>query len=226
MMKKILFLLFAIPLISFIGCSSDDDNGNTDSNYHITISKAGSLQAILAERKLLEPTELIIEGNINDADFKVLKGLSTLSKLNLENVKVITPLNSIPESAFSNCVNLNEIQLPRDIINIGSYAFSGCKNIKSIEIPDKVVVIKTMAFIQCENLKKIILPISLKEIEYRAFFSCPVAVISRNPIPPVIDKSTFDNGQNIITVYVPKGCVGKYKTAPIWSWTKFNILEE
>ncbi|MBO5884740.1 MAG: leucine-rich repeat domain-containing protein, partial [Clostridia bacterium] len=81
---------------------------------------------------------------------------------------VIVPsgITTIPDQAFKDCVNLENIILPTSLRTIGEAAFSGCSNLKSIEIPEGVTTIKEETFRNCSSLTKIKIPTSLSSIEY------------------------------------------------------------
>lgn len=53
---------------------------------------------------------------------------------------------NIPESCFSGCVNLNEINLPESLVSIHKNAFKGCINIKELYLPKKLVYVDPDAF--------------------------------------------------------------------------------
>ena len=57
--------------------------------------------------------------------------------------------------AFSDCENLNVINLPDTIENINKCAFEGCRNLESVILPDSVKIIEWGAFMNCEKLKDI-----------------------------------------------------------------------
>lgn len=53
---------------------------------------------------------------------------------------------SIPPKAFSDCINLEHIELPETIETINSYAFAGCKSLKSFVSPVNLKKIQLCAF--------------------------------------------------------------------------------
>lgn len=64
-------------------------------------------------------------------------------------------VSNICESAFSNCVNLENIILPEQLRVIGWWTFNGCSNLKSIRIPLSVEEIGQSAFADCVALTNI-----------------------------------------------------------------------
>ena len=77
----------------------------------------------------------------------------------------------------------------------------GCTGLTSINIPNSVTEIGGWAFMGCTDLKKI---------------------YSFNPEPPVIAEDTFSSYDACL--FVPKGCVSKYKEAEYWK--NFKSIKE
>ena len=55
----------------------------------------------------------------------------------------------IGESAFSDCISLESIELPDSVTKIESKAFRSCTSLQSIEIPNSVTEIGFAAFVSC-----------------------------------------------------------------------------
>lgn len=66
-----------------------------------------------------------------------------------DNIKVIG------EYAFSNCVNLEKIDLPITITQIKDYAFNNCTSLKQILIPNNVNYLSQKSFNNCTSLESI-----------------------------------------------------------------------
>ncbi|MBR3883604.1 MAG: leucine-rich repeat domain-containing protein [Bacteroidaceae bacterium] len=79
---------------------------------------------------------------------------------------------SIDESAFQNCTNLKNVNLPNSITNIGEWAFANCTNLVSIKLPEGIEEIGEMTFAHCSSLNKINIPSSVKTIGHSAFAGC------------------------------------------------------
>ena len=114
-------------------------------------------------------------------------------------------VKSIPSCLAYYQTRLTTVTIPNSVISIGWYAFVGCTGLTSVTIPNSVTEIGDMAFEGCTGLKKI---------------------YSLNPVPPVIYEGTFETYHT--DLFVPKGCVSKYKTAEFWRNFKFigEIEEE
>ncbi len=77
---------------------------------------------------------------------------TTLKKVVLSN-----NLKEIGEAAFSKCINLESITIPKGVISIGKSAFLNCTGIVNIKLPTTVSSIESDAFSGCDNLKTIII---------------------------------------------------------------------
>lgn len=81
-------------------------------------------------------------------------------------------ITSIPDRAFSNCLNLTTVNLPEGIKEIGAAAFASCYSLAKIHLPDSVTYIGSSAFSSCTSLKSINIPNGVTQINYETFFGC------------------------------------------------------
>ncbi len=71
---------------------------------------------------------------------------STFGGSNLETITLPETIKIVPENAFRNCKNLNEVEFFGEYLEgIGQFAFSGCESLKNISIP-KNAKIDPLAF--------------------------------------------------------------------------------
>ena len=122
------------------------------------------------------------------------------------------------------------INIKKGTVSISDWAFEGCTGLTSVTIPNSVTTIGSSAFRGCTGLTSVTIGNSVTEIGVSAFYGCTglKTVYSLNPVPPVIkSESTFDSYDDT-NLFVPKGCVPKYKNAEYWRNFKFigEIEEE
>ena len=65
-------------------------------------------------------------------------------------------LTLIGNYSFSNCNNLETIELPHQLKEISSHSFEGCNKLKSITILSNISYIEEYSFLNCSNLECIL----------------------------------------------------------------------
>jgi len=153
--------------------------------------------------------EIIIPSSVEEIEDSVFYGCKNLKKAtilsesisdymfvgcrSLAEVNLGEGLKTIGERAFANCENLKEIKLPESLTTIGhdAFAYTGLEN---IIIPESVEYIENGAFKECENLKEVIFKNSNTIFEE---VHGPTGKVT------ITNAPTFDNSNNIATVYAP-----------------------
>lgn len=165
------------------------------------------------------------------------EGCTGLKSVIIANVEA--PLsNNIGSYAFAGCTELISISFPNSIRSISEHCFEGCIGLSSITIPNRVENIGEFAFYNC-NLNSITISNSVTYIGANAFDgeNSPIiqTIISLIEKPFRISGKTSGNGQkymgtfseetfNKAILYVPKGCLDKYKKTD--GWKDFAHIEE
>ena len=144
---------------------------------------------------------------------------------NLVSVSLPESLTSWDWGVFSQCHSLTSIQLPSKLNYIAYSAYWNCLGLVNIKIPESIERIVDTAFECCYRLKALSLPSKLTEIGDEAFRYCDdlESVVVKNPVPPTISGLTFSKCQGV-TLYVPKGCIGAYRSADNWRYFE-HIVE-
>ena len=134
-------------------------------------------------------------------------------------------VTSIGLCAFDSCTGLTSITIPNSVTSIGFCAFANCTGLTSITIPNSVTSIGVGAFYGCKNIETIVFGNNVDTIGGMAFSGC--SKIYKMTIyattVPTIEEYTFEGVSERVTLYVPKGCVEKYKANPYWG--VFNVVE-
>ena len=157
--------------------------------------------------------------------------VSAVNSLIPEKVIVDECTKTIDYSAFADCNNLYEIEIPQGVVNIGEKAFERLDNLKNIDIPDSVTNITTLAFYrcnglvsvqvpgsvtaikngtfrECNNLKKVILNEGVAKIEDSAFVFCSSLEQIKLPQSLMsIGSGAFDNCTSLISVELPDNAI-------------------
>ena len=157
--------------------------------------------------------------------------VSAVNSLIPEKVIVDECTKTIDYSAFADCNNLYEIEIPQGVVNIGEKAFERLDNLKNIDIPDSVTNITTLAFYrcnglvsvqvpgsvtaikngtfrECNNLKKVILGEGVAKIEGSAFVFCSSLEQIKLPQSLMsIGSGAFDNCTSLISVELPDNAI-------------------
>lgn len=110
----------------------------------------------------------------------------------------------IPDLAYFNNQDIQEIKIPEGITEIGKRAFSKCSNLKSITLPNTLTSIEESAFSDCVNLEEIVLPPNIKKINYRAFAGCRrLKKITLPESLTTIGWATFSGCENLEEITLP-----------------------
>lgn len=81
-------------------------------------------------------------------------------------------MTEIENDAFSGCIDLTSITMPRSVEIIGDDAFAGCTGLISVSIGDGVISIGDDAFYDCINLTSVLFGKSLETIGESSFSGC------------------------------------------------------
>ena len=115
-------------------------------------------------------------------------------------------IQTISASAFSGCISLKTVTIPRGITSIGLRAFAECGNLTSVEMADTLEKIGMQAFYNCAKLKNVTIPEGVTSIGKQAF-SCCAALISVTVPDSVtsIGESAFADCSSLKRVSIPNG---------------------
>ena len=137
------------------------------------VRQMGTLGTIINQTQKDTITTMIVLGEINKADFEVLR--TQIPQLRYLDLKDVTCEGAqIPNQAFNQNKNIVVIILPKSITKIGSYAFYGCTSLTgSLILPDGLKTIDDGAFSNCPGFTgSLNLPDGLTTIGGSAFSGC------------------------------------------------------
>lgn len=96
------------------------------------------------------------------------------ANMTLKNVVLGDFIQSIGADAFSDCVNLESVDMPKNLqgYEMGSGIFSCCLNLKRLELPKGLLEVPAGTFQYCASLEEVIIPDGCHTISYGAFQHC------------------------------------------------------
>lgn len=100
---------------------------------------------------------------------------------------VIMPdtVTTIGEHAFTDCINLQTVELSESLTHIGRFAFQGCSALAEIDFPESLTFIGVFAFDGCSSIQEIVLPSHIQTIEHCAFAGTQIESVT---IPSSVEK--------------------------------------
>ena len=114
------------------------------------------------------------------------------------------PVVGIKQHAFSQCRELEAVEIPETIRFIELCAFYNCTSLKSITLPQNVTSIGLSAFDNCTNLTSINIPAGVTEINDNTFYGCTsLKSITLPQNVTYIGKNAFRNCTNLTSINIP-----------------------
>ncbi|MCQ2387318.1 MAG: leucine-rich repeat domain-containing protein [Clostridia bacterium] len=95
----------------------------------------------------------------------------------------------IGNSAFEDCILLNNLIMAESVISIGDRAFENCSSLEKIEIPNNVVSVGECTFMNCISLKNVTIGDNVRYIGGSSFANC--VALQQFAIPKSITKIGF-----------------------------------
>jgi len=220
--RQLLFVMFM--LLGCLSIQAADDDLITK-QITVKLEQAGTLSDKIGSSKKYKLTNLKIVGEINGADFALIRDMAglhndrgKLSVLDLSEAKVVsggdtssyyyTYNDHIGGNTFANCVGLTSLTLPSGVTLIGYSAFEGCSGLTSLDIPSGVTEIGGSAFEGCSGLTSLDIPSGVTEIGRSAFSGCSglTSIYVYAGKLPKMGSDVFNGcDSKKCIVYVPKG---------------------
>ena len=151
--------------------------------------------------------------DIVDKKIIVHEGVQRIPECAFENFddieEVVLPdsVTCIERQAFSNCTNLKKINFPKYLFEIENGAFEFCTSLEEITIPQYMEYISEDVFCNCINLKKVNINGDIKCIMSGAFQNCKKLQEIKLPdsIENIMDYA-FYRCESIKEIHIPKNC--------------------
>ena len=218
--RQLLFVMFM--LLGCLSIQAADDDLITK-QITVKLEQAGTLSDKIGSSKKYKLTNLKIVGEINGADFALIRDMAglhndrgKLSVLDLSEAKVVsggdtssyyhTYNDYIGGNTFNNCVGLTSLTLPSGVTLIGYSAFEGCSGLTSLDIPSGVTSIGRSAFEGCSGLTSLDIPSGVTEIGESTFSGC--SGLTGLDIPSGVTEiggSAFEGCSGLTSLDIPSG---------------------
>ena len=179
----------------------------------VTLHEAGKLLETLGSDLYQSITSLIIRGPLNGTDILMIRRMTKLKRLDLENARIVaggapyyesytTTDNCIGERMFTSST-ISEIILPSTAKSIGRYSFSHSQ-ISRVKMFDSITTIGEFAFDNCTSLNDINLSNSLTRIEPCVFNNSGISKIYLHENITSLGYYAFGACANLKTIVIPK----------------------
>ena len=218
--RQLLFVMFM--LLGCLSIQAADDDLITK-QITVKLEQAGTLSDKIGSSKKYKLTNLKIVGEINGADFALIRDMAglhndrgKLSVLDLSEAKVVsggdtssyyyTYNDHIGGHTFANCVGLTSLTLPSGVTLIDYSAFEGCIGLTSLDIPSGVTKIGSSAFEGCSGLTSLDIPSGVTKIGESTFSGC--SGLTGLDIPSGVTEiggSAFSGCSGLTSLDIPSG---------------------
>lgn len=112
-----------------------------------------------------------------------------------------THLTTIGNSAFANCISLEEFEIPSTVTTMGKGIFYACKALESVSLPDNLTAITDNMFAYTPALKSINLPASVTSIGLQAFQRSALESIDLKSVTSIGERAfEYCNGLTSVTI--------------------------
>lgn len=162
---------------------NEDILGNKNDNFDNSYLQINNLNANYAISDILfgddfRTFDTIFEDNNNINKIIIGRNIIEIPQNAFKNCKNLNNLNFILDSScekinsfsFQNCISLNTIKFPNSIKIVENFAFADCSNLSNLQLSDNLLSINNNAF---QNTKITNLEFKIiNDISYRAFYSC------------------------------------------------------
>lgn len=151
-----------------------------------------------------------VDGELSYAEAAAVTSIGTVFRGNANiyyftELKYFTGLTSFAGYAFSECLNLIDVEIPINVVSIGDYAFEKT-SVKKISIPKSTMSIGRYAFRACAKLQNLIISDGVVEILEGAFSGC--GKLKKIMIPnsvEILGREVFNGCSGVKYVYIGNG---------------------
>ena len=197
----------------------------------VYVAQAGTLSALLTDAEKEDLTHLIVMGNLNSDDIRVLRNMAgrdeygnltigSLQVLDMSRARIVNggegyhyrdnwwrtvSDDHFGDYVFYSCNSLKKVVLPSSLKTIGSYSFYDCANLEEVVLPDGLTNIEYEVFGDCKKLTKINIPSSVTSLSSWVFYRCTalkeIDLSTMVGVNTIPEYMFFESG--LVSVYLP-----------------------
>ena len=159
-MKKIFCILMALIVCMTITSVPASAGTQSEKNNDIKYKVEGGYIYFDVEKGEItgcdeKVTSVTIPEKINKVKVTAIGRYAFSDCIELKSVVLPKSLKKIGDEAFYHCIKLESIRLPQSLKTIGICAFGDCFSLETISIPKSLTTINSQAFARCSSLKNI-----------------------------------------------------------------------
>lgn len=166
----------------------------------LIIDEYGNLTGI--ENKPSGKYSLTIPDNVIEIGYRSFEGDEDLLSVKFSNT-----LQSVGAYAFSNCVNLKEVDMSNAdwLKSIGGYVFGGCTSLESVIFSYEVPLMGDYAFKDCASIKELEFPDKISTLGTGIFLNCTgLRTVKFSENQEKIYSGMFEGCSSLKSVYLPQ----------------------
>ena len=154
---------------------------------------------------------ITVPNSITSIDIHTFAYCHAMASITLPNT-----ITSMGSDIFLNCFSLRYITIPNSVTSMGSSVFIACNSMHSVTIPNSVASIGNSVFYENFSLDSVKLSNQTTYLGTQMFYFCTalLSIKFTSITPPTAESETFEYINTFCTIYVPRGTLEAYTTAP------------
>ena len=195
-MKRICFILGFILVLVLLPNLVFAQN---DFGYEVTQGKVEITSYKGEELEVTVPSEI-------DGMPVVSIGYKAFANDDMKKIVLPETIVNISDSAFLDCMFLEEVVIPEGVTEIKHATFKGCTLLRNVTLPSGLLKIEDDAFNTCSSLQTVgVIPSGVTEIGNGAFFRCTslkaIEVDGENPVFESEDGVIYTENKRVLWLY-------------------------
>ena len=212
--------------------NSDIQTGSFGSNFHIQELDLSTYQNMTTFTVAGNTTinKIILPPNITSVAYYNSSSFSNCYQLRKIDLSQYTGITSLPQSTFSECRCLENVQLPPNVSSLPYGVFSACYSLRNISIPQSVTMIGDRAFLNCYSLEHVAFPNNIPSIGSYCFSGCLsleyIDLSNNTVVPTLANTNAFNNVPTSCKIIVPDSLYEDWIAANNWSTYASYIIKK